>query len=176
MDGASLGFRYQDPEPQTTYKYSSNQETAGQFTGYVVYEDGNMIYVQKSENAELIDNTMANVATEAGNSKQLTSIDSGVACLAKFTDDNEWYRGEVMTISRDQCNIYFVDYGNQGNVLFADILEISKSLAEIPPLAIRCKVLGDADPVSVTDWSNGGKCQYSSILYLFLKHHHLNRC
>lgn len=57
----------------------------------------------------------------------------GMACIARFSEDQMLYRALIMGINVDSCLISYVDYGNTETVPFND-------LYEIPPELLKHKV------------------------------------
>jgi len=79
----------------------------------------------------------------------------GEACIARFSEDGVWYRAEVTQCSSDSYDVKFVDFGNSSCVVASDVLEISKELADIPTLAIRCSLVCEDNSQNLTDWATG---------------------
>ncbi len=36
----------------------------------------------------------------------------GSACVARYVEDDAWYRGHILSIDGGQAKVFFVDYGN----------------------------------------------------------------
>ena len=45
---------------------------------------------------------------------RLSTVQVGAVVIAKWSEDNVWYRAHVDTIHSETCDVTFVDYGNQG--------------------------------------------------------------
>ncbi len=68
---------------------------------------------------------------------------SGSACLAQFSKDMEWYRGEVLNSEDDsKIEVLFVDYGNIETVHISKIRGITPELMELPRQVFPCKLHG----------------------------------
>lgn len=63
-------------------------------------------------------------------------------CLALFTDDNLWYRAEVMEKEDKELSVVFVDYGNKAKISVAHVRDMPSDLANTPPLAFLCELNG----------------------------------
>jgi tudor domain-containing protein 1/4/6/7 len=73
----------------------------------------------------------------------------GLACCAKFSEDEAWYRAVVEKVKGDQVTVRFVDFGNTDCVASSDLRELSAESLAVPPLAYRCLLEDcDADTVS----------------------------
>lgn len=66
----------------------------------------------------------------------------GSPCVAKYSEDEQFYRAEIERVGESSCDVVFVDYGNCGTVEFVDIKEISPSLLQLPVLCIQCRLSG----------------------------------
>ncbi|CAD7078047.1 unnamed protein product [Hermetia illucens] len=66
----------------------------------------------------------------------------GMACIARYSEDNHLYRAVIMTIKPTSCQVAYVDYGNTENVPFADLYEIPTSLLDQKIFAIRFALSG----------------------------------
>nr|XP_013811069.1 PREDICTED: tudor domain-containing protein 6 [Apteryx mantelli mantelli] len=83
-----------------------------------------------------------------------TSQNSGSLCLARYTD-NHWYRG-VVTKTKPNKEVFFVDFGNTELVRKEDLLPIPSSAYDVlllPMQAIKCS-LSDMStvPKEATMW------------------------
>ncbi|KAJ8275209.1 hypothetical protein COCON_G00098340, partial [Conger conger] len=67
---------------------------------------------------------------------------TGSPCLALFKDDEQWYRGEVMTKMENVCSVLFVDYGNESEVEQNSMKPVPPLLMEAPPQALLCQLEG----------------------------------
>lgn len=66
----------------------------------------------------------------------------GMPCVAKYSADNNWYRGEITSCMESSCTVVFIDYGNSEEISKQDIYPASSSLIEIPCQAFKCTLLG----------------------------------
>lgn len=55
-------------------------------------------------------------------------------CLAKYSVDQNWYRGTIMTAPNEKrmVTVYFEDYGNSDMVHVDDLRQISQTLMSFP--------------------------------------------
>lgn len=56
-----------------------------------------------------------------GEVQDLSEVREKVGCLAKYSEDDTWYRAVVEEKTFDSAKVLFVDYGNQENVAFDKI-------------------------------------------------------
>jgi tudor domain-containing protein 1/4/6/7 len=65
----------------------------------------------------------------------------GQMCVAKYAEDNQWYRALIKDISESQkhVRVFFVDYGNE-EVMQVDgnLLLINEQFKLFPFMAVRC--------------------------------------
>lgn len=89
------------------------------------------------------------------------SLSPGSPCVALFSDDNFWYRAEVLAKDGDKLSVLFVDYGNKSRVSVTDVREMPLDLMETAPQAFPCKLEGfDASRGS---WDSGATDELSAL-------------
>ena len=81
---------------------------------------------------------------------------TGSLVCAKFSQDDAWYRGEVLEASADCCRILFIDYGNTESVKLSDMAQCPQEFisTSYPRLASCCCLSGVAPPTDSTGWSD----------------------
>ncbi|XP_028460374.1 tudor domain-containing 6 isoform X2 [Perca flavescens] len=89
------------------------------------------------------------------------SLSPGRPCVALFSDDNFWYRAEVIDKDGDELSVLFVDYGNKSQVSVTNVREMPPSLMESPQQAFLCELEGfDASHGS---WDSGAVEELSAL-------------
>lgn len=87
-----------------------------------IVDGGNLWYQVVGEQTEALESLMANFAEQEFGSVPYKAAKKGEIVAAKFSVDENWYRAEVLKISKDQdYTVIFVDYGNV-EVVTADSL------------------------------------------------------
>lgn len=77
----------------------------------------------------------------------------GELCVAKFSQDEEWYRARVLTApSNGSCNVIFIDFGNSEKVATTDLAHMPAGFDTLPAqaheYALACVQLGaDEDDI-----------------------------
>lgn len=66
----------------------------------------------------------------------------GMACIARYSEDKNYYRAAILNIQPTECRVIYVDYGNSENVSFSDIFEIPEKLLEPKVFAIQFTLAG----------------------------------
>ncbi|XP_055543913.1 maternal protein tudor [Wyeomyia smithii] len=61
----------------------------------------------------------------------------GMACIARFSEDQVLYRALIMSINVDSCLVSYVDYGNSETVDFKNLYEIPKEFLKHKIFAMR---------------------------------------
>lgn len=115
-----------------------------------------------SEDLEKITSCIAQVS-QADHHKLIDSgsFPLGSPCLALFTDDDLWYRAEVIEKDEEELSVFFVDYGNTSKISVAHVREMPADLMETAPLALLCEMEGfDSARGS---WSSGAVDEFSAI-------------
>ena len=65
----------------------------------------------------------------------------GTPCVAQLkttTEDNRWYRGEILALDSQEAEVLFVDYGNKQKSPLGDLKAIEKTFLTLPPQAYHC--------------------------------------
>ena len=72
----------------------------------------------------------------------LFSLNTGVFCAAKFSEDGVWYRAQIVDVGGGSARVWFVDYGNEDTVAASDLKTLRVQFAAETSLAIRCTLDG----------------------------------
>ena len=64
--------------------------------------------------------------------------------LAKFSEDNCWYRGHILTATKDKdkFEISYLDYGNTELLPSGRLRQTKQSLCVLPGQCVKCRVEG----------------------------------
>nr|XP_029132761.1 tudor domain-containing protein 6-like isoform X1 [Labrus bergylta] len=124
---------------------------------YITTTNDDQTFWCQHSDPEKLDKITFNVAEvgDTANHKVIDpgSLSPGSPCIALFSDDNLWYRAEVINKEGDELFVFFVDYGNKSKVSVSDVREIPHDLTESPPQAFLCELVGlDASNGS---WDSG---------------------
>ncbi|XP_046743365.1 maternal protein tudor [Diprion similis] len=79
---------------------------------------------------------------------KLEDIVEGSLCVAKFPDDELWYRARVKSHGPVGTQVLYIDYGN--SAVSTEIRTIPEDLAAVPPLSRKCCL---KLPSGVKEWS-----------------------
>ena len=72
----------------------------------------------------------------------------GATCVAMFSEDGGWYRGEVNTVEPDShIVVQFVDYGNTGTIDADHILPLKSQHVAMPTKAYWCSITDNLEQV-----------------------------
>ncbi|XP_006798895.1 tudor domain-containing protein 6-like [Neolamprologus brichardi] len=66
----------------------------------------------------------------------------GSPCLALYSDDNQWYRAQVIEKADTSLHVVFIDYGNESQVDISNIRSLPQTLLEKAPQAFLCCLNG----------------------------------
>uniref|UniRef100_A0A8R1HJY3 Staphylococcal nuclease domain-containing protein 1 n=1 Tax=Caenorhabditis japonica TaxID=281687 RepID=A0A8R1HJY3_CAEJA len=56
----------------------------------------------------------------------------GDLCIAKFSQDGQWYRAKVESIRAGQAEVFYIDYGNRETIEAAKLAQIPGGFASVP--------------------------------------------
>ncbi len=100
--------------------------------------------------AMLMDNIAAHYEDEANQSGFTPVV--GVQCIAKFTEDDGWYRAEVKAIDDGSVTVRYIDYGNSEALTTDRLCPIQEEFTQLPPQAITYEI---APPIMhSSQWSD----------------------
>ncbi|XP_073682787.1 tudor domain-containing 6 [Garra rufa] len=117
-------------------------------------------------NSEILDQ-ITFVAQEHGNSSEtqpikLDNLDPGSLCLARFCDDQMWYRAQVISKCTNTVSVLFVDFGNESETSEDSVKALPCDLLESPPQAFLCRLEG-FDP-SKGSWDSAATDNFYELL------------
>ncbi|XP_050584863.1 maternal protein tudor isoform X2 [Bombus affinis] len=79
---------------------------------------------------------------------KVDEIKENLLCVAKYPEDECWYRARVISHSDSATRVIYIDYGNSATS--TEIRAIPSDLAVIPPLSRKCSLIM---PEGITKWS-----------------------
>ncbi|CAH1253582.1 TDRD6 [Branchiostoma lanceolatum] len=106
---------------------------------------------QLPESFDLIDTIAEELQNLSQTAKEVRSceIKPSKACMAKFSEDNCWYRAKVSSLSTTgDVKVRFVDFGNTETVSANVLKELNPRMAEIPAQSIECSLPNIGTPCS----------------------------
>nr|XP_025037376.1 ATP-dependent RNA helicase TDRD9 isoform X2 [Pelodiscus sinensis] len=93
-----------------------------------------------------------------------------LVCLAQFTEfeNKGYYRAQILYVSGDYAEVFFIDYGNKSRVALDLLKEIPNYLLELPFQALEfkiCKMRPSAKSlVCGEQWSYGASQRFASLV------------
>jgi hypothetical protein len=135
---------------------------------YVSGSSPNLFICQFSDGFKQLEALMKEVATHVASLEThvpAESLSVGSPLLAKFSGDNEWYRGEVLSPKSPdgKITVSFVDYGNAEPVSVADTLPIPQRLTTLHKQATTCS-LGSISGVTREEWSEEAFTKFEELV------------
>ncbi|XP_076658151.1 protein tudor isoform X2 [Halictus rubicundus] len=79
---------------------------------------------------------------------KVDKIEENMLCVAKYSEDDCWYRARVMSHSDNATQVLYIDYGNSATS--TEIRAIPEDLMNVPPLSRKCRLIM---PDGITEWS-----------------------
>ena len=96
----------------------------------------------------------------------------GAYCCAKFSQDNCWYRCQVMKLIENKAKIFYIDYGNVDLIPIDQLYHLDSKFASVPAQAVLCSLDGICS-LEGSSWSqsciNYMKTFVSDPLYAIVK-------
>lgn len=89
----------------------------------------------------------------------------GASCLAKYSVDQQWYRGVIEGRSTQKWKVHFVDFGNSEEIdSQSDLTHLPPELLASPVLAIHCGLQGIVPSLGSKGWSRHTVSAFKEIL------------
>ncbi|XP_074105192.1 uncharacterized protein LOC141531270 isoform X2 [Cotesia typhae] len=86
---------------------------------------------------------------------KVTQIVPGELCVAKFPDDNSWYRARIISHGSSGTNVFYIDYGN--SAVSIEIRVIPDDVKNIPPLSRKSRL---PLPPGIEKWSEEARDEF----------------
>ncbi|XP_041831089.1 tudor domain-containing 6 isoform X2 [Melanotaenia boesemani] len=116
-----------------------------QLEAYITAINDAQTFWCQSANTEELDKIaliLSEICDEADKHVKPEALLPGSLCIALYTDDQLWYRTEVISKDGEELSVLFVDYGNKSLVRITDVREMPPVLANIPPQGFLCELQG----------------------------------
>lgn len=101
-------------------------------------ESPKLFYVQQTKNIVEYENMMDKLYQYCEGAPFLNEFEKGVACAARYKDDKEWYRAEIISVNGSDALIRFVDFGIELKTKARELKEISYEFLSMPKQAVLC--------------------------------------
>ena len=62
----------------------------------------------------------------------------GLPCVTRFSEDQRFYRAEIIAIREQTAEVVYVDYGNEEEAPLNELKRIVPCFAQFPRLVRRC--------------------------------------
>lgn len=120
-------------------------------------------WIQLDCNTEKLENLMQKVEDLYNiPGHQAVACHLGSLCCAQYSQDEAWYRAEVIQIQDTRARVRFIDYGNSEVVDVSGLRELVQEIRG-EPLAICCELAG-ARPVEGDQWSRDAVREFSTLV------------
>ncbi|CAF4309457.1 unnamed protein product [Rotaria socialis] len=87
----------------------------------------------------------------------------GDFCVARFSEDNLWYRARVVLIQEESILIVFIDYGNSESKPGNEIFPMQEILARLPAMTVAC-TLAESFPRNENFWTPEATQMFSLLV------------
>ncbi|XP_063433954.1 uncharacterized protein LOC134715596 isoform X2 [Mytilus trossulus] len=110
---------------------------------------------------EMSENMNKEYNSITGNDLNLDKPEIQMPCIAKFSEDEQWYRAEIISSKGDDLEVLFVDYGNTETVLKSSAKSIKKQYYSMPVQGIKCS-MNNLKP-NGKSWSEKSNDDFSTL-------------
>ncbi len=70
----------------------------------------------------------------------LRSPSAGGLCCALYSEDECWYRAQIIQVQSNSAQVYFIDYGNTETVALASLRQLKEEYTDLPSQAVQCSL------------------------------------
>eukprot|EP00092_Neocalanus_flemingeri_P020850 GFUD01022588.1.p1 GENE.GFUD01022588.1~~GFUD01022588.1.p1 ORF type:complete len:1341 (+),score=457.64 GFUD01022588.1:113-4024(+) len=132
-----------DGEEAETQPSVSSQGPVGPVAVTVnVVETVSTVWVTRADSYSALDKLRDQLADLEGRLQPLTGVQVGDLVVARFSGDEELYRGKVTIITEDLASVVFFDYGDTEQQPVGGFMEMPRELRDMEPLAEKVRLLG----------------------------------
>jgi tudor domain-containing protein 1/4/6/7 len=122
-------------------------------------------YIQMEDDSDNLE-VLASYTMDAENDEAefpvLQTIEQNTLCIARFPDDDLWYRAKILSQNEDETvDVLFLDYGNTCTNLPTSMLRYLKpDFDEVLPFAMKCSL---QTPDNVLHWSEAAELKFREL-------------
>ncbi len=110
--------------------YLPHGESASKFYLHLVSEEERL--------GEMTEDLNGEYSALTSHERQLQAVREGSVCVARFSEDESWYRATVVACSGDQATVRFLDFGNTETCGVLELKEVNEKYLDIPAFAVEC--------------------------------------
>ena len=81
----------------------------------------------------------------------------GSSCVARWSEDEVWYRAEVVAVAATTCTVLFTDYGNEAEVMEDDVVAAANELPVDADIDVNLEE-EERRGVTRVAWAEGEEC------------------
>ncbi|XP_063828326.1 maternal protein tudor-like isoform X8 [Ostrinia nubilalis] len=101
---------------------------------------------------------MESAMVDAENFPELKDKEEGVICAAKYPEDGEWYRAQVIVDGSEGTEVLFMDYGNAS--IANELRSLPDELKVKPALSRKCAL---QKPRDIKTWSRKSEIKFNEL-------------
>ncbi|XP_065670678.1 uncharacterized protein LOC100210185 [Hydra vulgaris] len=144
LSSQSIGFK-SNVESVISF-ISPNIEIGKEETVFIITSfSPNKFFVHLSHSSEKLLRLMSDIKTVYKNSENTDLIANpvvGLQCVTTFSEDDEYYRAEIQKVDKNECQVFFVDYGNSESKALNELKPLRKEFIKLPKQAVECRLAG----------------------------------
>jgi tudor domain-containing protein 1/4/6/7 len=122
-------------------------------------------YIQMDDDSnhlEILASYLMDAESDISEFPELQTIQLDTSCIARFNEDNLWYRAKVMAENEDgTVNVFFLDYGNTCSCLSkSQLRKLKPDFDCVPPFAMKCSL---QIPDNILQWSDAAEQKFREL-------------
>nr|CAD7257699.1 unnamed protein product [Timema shepardi] len=126
----------------------------GQAQVWVSHVEGTKLYLQTVKDADVLAVLLEQLFSFYETESQGTALDANVGqlCAAKSSKDDGWYRAKVLSVSKDDACVVFLDYGNSETIPLSNLRVLDVSF-HVPNIMSFCVILPVEPTVPIEEFT-----------------------
>ncbi|XP_030564874.1 maternal protein tudor [Drosophila novamexicana] len=105
----------------------------------VQYDNAKSFYVQMEQDVPALEQMTDKMLDAEQNFEIFTELQVGALCVAKFPEDEVFYRAEIVKLlDAGKCEVHFIDFGN--NAVTDQFRQLPEELAKAPRYSKHCEL------------------------------------
>ncbi|KAH8261357.1 hypothetical protein KR044_007853 [Drosophila immigrans] len=105
----------------------------------VQFDNAKSFYVQMDQDVPALEQMTDKMLDAEQNFEVFTELQVGALCVAKFPEDEVFYRAEIVKLLDDgKCEVHFIDFGN--NTVTDQFRQLPEELAKAPRYSKHCEL------------------------------------
>ena len=96
--------------------------------------------------------------------RPLQTVQTGDYCVAKYPDEDEYYRARVLNTDGSRCEVACIDSGKEFHTQASQLLPLAPELCRVKVYGIACSIQDKYRPLSDADMQNLNETEFTVVI------------